>query len=125
MAAPPPPPQPLDQRGIGKCKNFSGRREDFEKWVFPFESYCALMGWETLMIAACDETTEIDNDLLNDDAKAISRSLYHLLVSLCEGMAMNIVKLRIGATASKRYENFTRSLGRSLLKKLVRSCRQS
>ena len=45
------------------------------------------------MIAARDETTEIDNDLLNDDAKAISRSLYHLLVSLCEGMAMNIVKL--------------------------------
>lgn len=92
MAAPP-PPQLLDQRGIGKCKGFSGKREDFEKFIFPFESYCALLGWESLMIAARDETTEIDNDLLNDDAKAISRSLYHLLVSLCEGMAMNIVKL--------------------------------
>ena len=92
MAAPP-PPQLLDQRGIGKCKGFSGKRENFEKFIFPFESYCALLGWESLMIAARDETTEIDNDLLNDDAKAISRSLYHLLVSLCEGMAMNIVKL--------------------------------
>ena len=92
MAAPP-PPQLLDQRGISKCKGFSGKREDFEKFIFPFESYCALLGWESLMIAARDETTEIDNDMLNDDAKAISRSLYHLLVSLCEGMAMNIVKL--------------------------------
>ena len=45
----PPPPAPLgyqllDSRGITKPKDFSGRREDFEEWVFPFESYTAMLG---------------------------------------------------------------------------------
>ena len=53
MAAP--PPQLLDQRGIRKCKGFSGKREDFEKWIFPFESYCSLRGWEFWMIAARED----------------------------------------------------------------------
>ena len=77
------------------------------------------------MIAARDETTEIDNDLLNDDAKAILRSLYHLLVSLCEGMAMNIVKLTERGNGSRRCENSTRSSGLSWLKKLVRYFKRS
>ena len=38
--------QLIDQRGIAKVPTFSGRREHFEEWAFPFESYCGLLGWE-------------------------------------------------------------------------------
>ncbi len=42
-------PQLIDHRGVSKVPTFSGRRADFEEWIFPFESYAGLLGWESLM----------------------------------------------------------------------------
>ncbi len=46
------PVQLIDQRGMAKVPTFSGRREHFEEWAFPFESYCGLLGWERYMDSA-------------------------------------------------------------------------
>ncbi|CAK0880369.1 unnamed protein product, partial [Prorocentrum cordatum] len=37
--------QLLDSRGVGKVPTFTGEREDFEVWIFPFESCCGLLVW--------------------------------------------------------------------------------
>ncbi len=50
----------LDHRGVAKVPFFSGRRQDFEEWIFPFESYAGLLGWDALMIKAHDSPMNID-----------------------------------------------------------------
>ena len=52
-------PELVDHRGVGKVDKFSGKREDFEGWIFPFESYCALLGWSQWMETARDHLVEI------------------------------------------------------------------
>ena len=39
----------LDPRGAFKAPRFSGKREDFENWVFRFESYAGMLGWDGVM----------------------------------------------------------------------------
>jgi hypothetical protein len=88
-----PPVQLIDQRGIAKVPTFSGRREHFEEWAFPFESYCGLLGWERYMDSARQAATEIEILTLSDEAERVGRSLYHLLVSTTKGTALSIVRL--------------------------------
>ncbi len=52
--------QLIDQRGIAKVPTFSGRREHFEEWAFPFESYCGLLGWERFIDSAKVSAEEIE-----------------------------------------------------------------
>lgn len=83
----------VDHRRVSKVPTVSGRRHDFEEWVFPFESYCCLLGWDTL-VAACRETgSAIETVSLSPETENIGRSLYHLLVSVTKGTALSIVKL--------------------------------
>ena len=42
-------PQLIDHKGVLKVPTVSGCRADFEEWIFPFESYTGLLGWESLM----------------------------------------------------------------------------
>ena len=88
-----PPVQLIDQRGIAKVPTLSGRREHFEEWAFPFESYCGLLGWEKYLDTAKASPTEIEMWALNDEAERVGRSLYHLLVSTTKGTALSIVRL--------------------------------
>ncbi|CAK0856887.1 unnamed protein product, partial [Prorocentrum cordatum] len=85
--------QLLDSRGVGKVPTFSGKREDFEDWIFPFESYCGLLGWT----AGLDRSREAEEPLTADDlgeqGVQVGRSLYHLLASTTKGTAQSIVKL--------------------------------
>ena len=83
----------IDQRGIAKVPTFSGRRDHFEEWAFPFESYCGLLGWEKYLDTAKASVTEIEMWALNDEAERVGRSLYHLLVSTTKGTALSIVRL--------------------------------
>ena len=85
--------QLLDSRGITKPANFSGKREDFEEWVFPFESYTAMLGWERFIAATAKAPAAITQDMIPEEARGIDSSLYHLLVSLCRGIALSIIKL--------------------------------
>ncbi|CAK0811260.1 unnamed protein product, partial [Prorocentrum cordatum] len=85
--------QLLDSRGVGKVPTFSGKREDFEDWIFPFESFCGLLGWT----AGPDRSREAEEPLTADDlgeqGVRVGRSLYHLLASTTKGTAQSIVKL--------------------------------
>jgi hypothetical protein len=85
-------PQLIDQRGIAKVPTFSGRRDQFEEWIFPFESYCGLLGWETYLDSAKAMTTEIELLSLSTEAEGVGRSLYQLLVSTTKGTALSIVR---------------------------------
>ena len=93
MAAAEPAVQLIDQRGIAKVPTFSGRREHFEEWAFPFESYCGLLGWERYLDSAKGSVDEIEILNLSDEAARVGRSLYHLLVSTTKGTALSIVRL--------------------------------
>eukprot|EP00959_Pyramimonas_sp_CCMP1952_P293869 6146066-Pyramimonas_sp.AAC.1 len=81
--------QLLDSRGVGKVPTFSGKR-DFEDWIFPFESYCGLLGWT----AGLDRSREAEEPLTADDlgeqGVQVGRSLYHLLASTTKGTAQSI-----------------------------------
>ncbi|CAK0827956.1 unnamed protein product [Prorocentrum cordatum] len=85
--------QMLDSRGVGKVPTFSGKREDFEDWIFPFESFCGLLGWT----AGLDRSREAEEPLTVDDlgeqGVQVGRSLYHLLASTTKGTAQSIGKL--------------------------------
>ena len=83
----------LDQRGVSKLAHFTGKREDFENCIFPFESSTGLLGWQPMMEAARDMAGETDPNYLGPQAADIGRSLYHLLVSCVHGPVLSIVKL--------------------------------
>ena len=72
---------------------FSGKRIDFEDWVFPFESYTAMLGWESYLSAVARAPQPITPTMVPQEAYGVNGSLYHLLVSLCKGTAQSIIKL--------------------------------
>ena len=86
-------PELVDSRGVCKVEKFSGKREHFEEWIFPFESYCALLGWSRWVDAAREHRDEIVRIDLGEEAELVGRSMYHLLVSTVRGQALALVKL--------------------------------
>ena len=72
---------------------FSGKRAEFEEWIFPFETNCGLPGWERFLDSAKASSEEMEMLILSDDAERVGRSLYHLLVSMTKGTAWSIVQL--------------------------------
>ncbi len=85
--------QLLDSRGIGKGPNFNGKREEFEEWIFPFESSCSLLGWSRWTDGARDAPEVIARETLTNEANDIGRSSYQFLVSQVMGTALSLVKL--------------------------------
>ncbi|CAK0848676.1 unnamed protein product, partial [Prorocentrum cordatum] len=85
--------QLLDSRGVGKVPTFSGKREDFEDWIFPFGSYCGLLGWTAGLDRSRDAEEPLTADDLGEQGVQVGRSLYHLLASTTKGTAQSIVKL--------------------------------
>ena len=78
-------PQILDPRGVGKVPTFSGKREDFEDWIFPFESYCGLFGWTAGIDNSRSAVDPIVQDDLGEVGITVGRSRYHLLASTTKG----------------------------------------
>ncbi|CAK0815286.1 unnamed protein product, partial [Prorocentrum cordatum] len=85
--------QLLDSRGIGKVPTFSGKREHFEDWIFPFESYCGLLGWTAGLERSRGAEEPLTADDFGEQGVLAGRSLYHLLASTAKGAAQSIVKL--------------------------------
>ena len=65
-------PQLLDQRGISKPPMFSGKRVDFEDWVFPFESYTAMLGWDIYLVAVAKAPNPITAAMVPADATGVN-----------------------------------------------------
>ena len=85
----------LDPRGVFKCPSFSGNRGDFEGWVFRFESYCGMLGWTRYVETVRTLREEVDEDeqVTGENQVAVSRQLYHLLVTCCGGPALSLIRL--------------------------------
>lgn len=115
-------PQLLDSRGVGKVPTFGGRREDFEEWIFPFESDCGLLGWSALIEAERDHEGRISGEGPGVDVIPVNRSLYHLLASITKGTALTIVKL---TDRGKRSGCCTRSTGRGSMRSTARCSSRS
>ncbi|CAK0881727.1 unnamed protein product, partial [Prorocentrum cordatum] len=86
--------QLLDSRGVGKVPTFSGKREDLEDRIFPFESYRGLLGWTAGLEMARDADEQLRPEDLGDQRVQVGRSLYQLLASTTKGTAQSIVNLR-------------------------------
>ena len=67
----PPKIECLDPRGAFKAPTFSGKRDDFEAWVFQMESYAGLLGWERYLNAVSTMQGELDEDLIEDEQKEV------------------------------------------------------
>ena len=93
MAAPGARSELLDTRGAFKAPAFSGKREDFENWIFRFESYAGMLGWESAVAVVSTLAATLDEELLDEEQRVVSRALYHLLVTVCSGPALSLVKL--------------------------------
>ena len=79
-------PELLDSRVLRKIDVFDGKRENFEAWIFPFESYMGLLNWTPWAESARDAPAAIDMAALPDeDTRALCRSMYYLLVQHVRG----------------------------------------
>jgi hypothetical protein len=85
--------QVLDPRGAFKAPTFSGKRDEFESWAFQFESYVGLLGWSDWLVQVRELITEVDELEMSEQTVAVSRQLYHLLVTVVKGPALSIVRL--------------------------------
>ena len=83
----------LDPRGAFKAPHLSGKREDFETWAFQFESNAGLLGWTSFLESVKELASEIDETHMADAAVAVSKQLYHLLVTIVKGPALSVVRL--------------------------------
>ena len=52
-----------------------------------------MLGWEKYVAEAAKAQSAITQDMVPAEARGIDSSLYHLLVSLCKGVALSIIKL--------------------------------
>ncbi len=86
-------PPSVDPKGAFKAPTFSGKRDDFGAWVFQMESYAGLLGWEKYFTTISTLQAELDEDLIEEEQKEVSRTLYYLLVTTCRGPALSIVNL--------------------------------
>ena len=87
-------PELLDSRVLRKVEVFDGKRENFETWIFTFESYMGLLNWSQYAEAARDAPQPVTMEgLPSDDARALSGSLYYLFVQHVKGQALSVVKL--------------------------------
>ena len=79
----------VDLRGVARPPTFSGFTKDWSEFRFRMESVTSLLGLEVLMAKAA--TTKIED--LTPREQVGSRFLYNLLVQLCHGEALAIIRL--------------------------------
>ena len=74
----------LDTRAITKPREFTGNDQDWVPWQFTFRSYVGLLSShiEEAMDIAEVHNEPFDMNAFSPEAAAMSRQLYHLLVTL-------------------------------------------
>ncbi|CAE8611618.1 unnamed protein product [Polarella glacialis] len=82
----------VDMRGVAKPPNFTGLETDWAEWKFRMEAILSLLGLDDLAEAAVREGVDADARLLSDADELRSKMLYNLLVQLCSGKALSLVR---------------------------------
>ena len=83
----------IDTRGEFRVSTFTGEDDYWAQWSLKFEAWGELLGWGAILDAATDQPNPVDNASLGEDAQAVSRQLYAILVAKLEGKALGIVQL--------------------------------
>eukprot|EP00442_Polarella_glacialis_P050395 CAMPEP_0115162470 /NCGR_PEP_ID=MMETSP0227-20121206/71976_1 /TAXON_ID=89957 /ORGANISM="Polarella glacialis, Strain CCMP 1383" /LENGTH=160 /DNA_ID=CAMNT_0002574677 /DNA_START=443 /DNA_END=921 /DNA_ORIENTATION=+ len=83
-----------DFKGLARPPTFSGRDQDWPEFRYRFESLATLLGFDQLL----DQASKIgfdglDVDLFTEEDHAKSRFVHAILVQLCSGKALSLVKL--------------------------------
>ncbi len=83
----------VDTRSLAKPSPFSGKEADWAAWTFSFEAYCSLLHRDLTrrMEQACDLPEDAALNDVDETTHELSRVLFALLVSLCQGKAVNIL----------------------------------
>jgi hypothetical protein len=82
----------VDMRGVAKPPNFTGLETDWAEWKFRMEAILSLLGLDDLAEAAVREGVDADARLMTDADELRSKILYNLLVQLCSGKALSLVR---------------------------------
>ena len=82
----------VDMRGVAKPPNFTGLESDWAEWKFRMEAILSLLGLDDLADEAVRDTVNADARLMTDADEMRSKMLYNLLVQLCSGKALSLVR---------------------------------
>ncbi|CAE8641691.1 unnamed protein product, partial [Polarella glacialis] len=83
----------LDLRGLARPPTFTGLDPEWPEFRYRLESLATMLGIDELMAAAAGGLDPLDFDLLTPDERSRSKFLHALLVQLCSGKALAIIKL--------------------------------
>ena len=97
--------QLIDTRGLLKPQSFAGKDQQWTDWAFIFRSYCSLLSprLRELMENAQVPPVPIGVPLDAVD-QSLSRDLFHLLVLVCKGPAMQEVRRAQNAQGDNGFE---------------------
>ncbi|CAE8581665.1 unnamed protein product [Polarella glacialis] len=83
-----------DFKGLARPPTFSGRDQDWPEFRYRFESLATLLGFDQLLDQASKVGFDgLDVDLFTEEDYAKSRFVHAILVQLCSGKALSLVKL--------------------------------
>ena len=87
----PPRADILDTRVLGKPEHFSGDQKSWRDWAIVMRSYAGLVDNQlsTLMRNAETSIVPVLNATLEDPQERSSFRLYHILLMLCKGQALD------------------------------------
>ena len=83
----------VDLKGIAKLPNFGGQEKHWQDFRFKFESGAALLDLDFAMTATLELEQMVTLSMLGDQAQARARLLYAILVQLCHGRALALIRL--------------------------------
>jgi hypothetical protein len=83
----------VDLKGVAKPPAFTGREADWSAWRFRFESAMALLDLDGVMKAAASHPHPITIGEMTGIAVARSKLLYNILIQVCQGRALAILRL--------------------------------
>jgi hypothetical protein len=82
----------MDLRGVGKFPTFNGQDADWAEWRFRFQVGADMLDLGDHMQMALQEPNAIPMGNLNKDSKQRAKLLYGILVQVCSGRALGIIR---------------------------------
>ena len=82
----------LDLRGVGRFPEFSGKDTEWQDWKFKFQVCADMMGLGELMRTAARWATTTTAQEQHPSNLERARLLYGILVQVCSGRAMGILR---------------------------------
>ena len=84
----------VDTRVLGKPGEFHGESDKWADWSFVLKGYCGALSGDLQqeMKEAAESESSIPMASMSEYGKSLSRQLYHILVMLCRGAALERIK---------------------------------